>query len=921
MKRILLFAAVALVMSTADAQMKSKTQCIAEGINPSAVVQTGSKVSPIKTTSRRALGPVAQRPQLSPVKLSEVTTTREMKMRDPSTLQRRAPKGRSSDGQPSTFYRRPAGMYSSIMFYDKTSKDYLLSNVMFLLAKPYAEYYWSGTSSNANSSTSYGWTFNPVANFTDFLEGTDTCYIDYQSGAYSTLAADGMYTTPIFGAYDGRIDDSNVVPDIYQYCSYDFEKDSTGTWMPIMYPGMVGAFENSNEIGALWGDNYLETVPLWSSKSFMSGGYYGDYDDRFIFTEVSGALPYGDNERGWWFGKNGQHVDGMAQAFEKPQHPYLLNKVYVLVDNLTLSGDVEMTCKVYKLNDIPAYEDEPVVLPEEPGDLVAHGRALVTPDLITSPYFEEAVLAFTLYDETGAEFQPVIDYPILVVLDGYNDADMEDLIDFSAYCSYIWDYDEGYGELAYLKYEHVLLDEQGNAVLDENGNNIYTGEYEWSGANSYFSVEVKLGLSIFIDVSQPYVTFENVQEDGQYLFPATGGYLQKTWLDGTSTWGLRFKTSCPSAGGDWRITCDGSETLPSWLSVSLMDVTNSTGFNGVRANVSASALPSGMTYREAVVRFEIPGDYIEYKFMQGTQPMGYRGDVNLDGTVSISDVTQLIDILLSGATSGPTADVNADGGVNISDVTQLIDMLLGGIEPAQIVAGNREFTVNGVTFKMMAVEGCTFAMGATRSQNGSDYNTMEKPVHMVTLSDYYIGQTEVTQALWQAVMGSNPSNFTGDLKRPVEMVSWNDCQQFITKLNQMTGMNFHMPTEAQWEFAARGGIKSRGTRYSGSNVLDNVAWYNENANGTTHPVGTKAPNELGIYDMSGNIYEYCQDRIDHSYGYPSEPQVNPTGQETGDSRIIRGGSIDYGDDNCRVARRWGDATYARWKDQGLRLAL
>jgi formylglycine-generating enzyme required for sulfatase activity len=198
---------------------------------------------------------------------------------------------------------------------------------------------------------------------------------------------------------------------------------------------------------------------------------------------------------------------------------------------------------------------------------------------------------------------------------------------------------------------------------------------------------------------------------------------------------------------------------------------------------------------------------------------------------------------------------------------------------------------------------------------------MEKPVHMVTLSDYYIGQTEVTQALWQAVMGSNPSNFTGDLNCPVEMVSWNDCQQFITKLNQMTGMNFRMPTEAEWEFAARGGIKNRGFKFAGSSNIDEVAWYNSNADGTTHPVGTKAPNELGIYDMSGNIYEYCQDRIDNDFAYPSEPQVNPTGQETGDSRIIRGGSIEYGDDNCRVARRWGDATYARWKDQGLRLAL
>ena len=919
MKRILLFAAVALIVSTAGAQMKSKTQCIAEGINPSAVVQNGSKASPCKTTSRRALGPVAQRPQLSPVKLSEVTTTREMKMRDPSTLQRRAPKGPSSDGQPSTFYRRPAGMFSSILFYDKTYKDYFFSNCLFLLAKPYAEYYWSGTSSNANSSTSYGWTFNPVADFTDLLEGSDTCYIDYQSWAYSTLPAGGMYTAPIFGAYDGRIDDSNVVPDIYQYGNYSFEKDSTGTWMPIKNTGIVGAFENPNEIAALWGDNSLGCVPLWSSKSFISGGYSGNYDDRFILTDISGAIPYGDNEMGWWFGKNGQHVDGMAQAFEKPQHPYLLNKVYVLVDNLTLSGDVEMTCKVYKLNDIPAYEDEPVVLPEEPGELVAHGRALVTPDLITDPYLEEATLAFTLYDETGAEFQPVIDYPMLVVLDGYNDADMEDLIDFTTHCSYIWDYDEGYGELVYLKYEHPLLDEQGNAVLDENGNRIYTGEYEWSGANSLFSVEVKLGLSIFIDVLQPYVTFENVQEDGQYLFPAAGGYMQKTWLDGTSNWGIRFKTSCPSAGGDWRITCEGSETLPSWLNVSLTDFVNATGFHGVRANVSASALPSGTTYREAVVRFEIPGDYIEYKFMQGTPPTGLRGDVNNDGNVNVSDVAALINIVLSGSSSGPTADVNADSRVNVSDVGRLINIILGDETPALIVSGNRNFTVNGVTFKMIGVQGGTFARGNTRNQ----YNSGGGNAHRVTLSDYYIGQTEVTQALWQAVMGSNPSNFTGDPNCPVEMVSWNQCQEFITKLNQMTGMNFRLPTEAEWEFAARGGIKNRGTEFSGSNVLDNVAWYNENADGTTHPVGTKAPNELGIYDMSGNVFEWCQDWYGFS-AYTIDGQVNPTGPTEEDSnncRVIRGGSIDYGELYCRCSRRWSDEPVSRWKDQGLRLAL
>ncbi|MBQ0015371.1 MAG: formylglycine-generating enzyme family protein, partial [Bacteroidales bacterium] len=150
---------------------------------------------------------------------------------------------------------------------------------------------------------------------------------------------------------------------------------------------------------------------------------------------------------------------------------------------------------------------------------------------------------------------------------------------------------------------------------------------------------------------------------------------------------------------------------------------------------------------------------------------------------------------------------------------------------------------------MVEVSGGTFKMGAT-SEQGSDAWNDEKPVHNVTLSSYYIGLTEVTQELWQAVMGSNPSYFKG-LYRPVENVSWDDCQTFISRLNSLTGKNFRLPTEAEWEFAARGGTKSRGYKYSGSNTLDDVAWHVGNSGDKTHDVGTKAPNELGIYDMSG----------------------------------------------------------------------
>ena len=211
---------------------------------------------------------------------------------------------------------------------------------------------------------------------------------------------------------------------------------------------------------------------------------------------------------------------------------------------------------------------------------------------------------------------------------------------------------------------------------------------------------------------------------------------------------------------------------------------------------------------------------------------------------------------------------------------------------------NKVYTVNGVSFKMIAVKGGTFTMGATSEQTGA--GSGESPTHSVTLSDYYIGETEVTQELWTAVMGSNPSNFTGNMQLPVEMVSWDDCQNFLAKLNGLTGETFRLPTEAQWEYAARGGNQAQGRLYSGSNTIDDVAWYFSNSSSTTHPVKTKAPNELGIYDMSGNVWEWCSDW----YGsYSSAAQTDPAGPSKGNSRVKRGGGGGYNAAYCRVAAR------------------
>ncbi|WP_418869584.1 formylglycine-generating enzyme family protein [Segatella hominis] len=246
--------------------------------------------------------------------------------------------------------------------------------------------------------------------------------------------------------------------------------------------------------------------------------------------------------------------------------------------------------------------------------------------------------------------------------------------------------------------------------------------------------------------------------------------------------------------------------------------------------------------------------------------------------------------------------------------------------PTSIATSNDIITIpvkDGISIDMVKVEAGTFMMGATKEMRDPNVSLLnEEPVHQVTLTnDYYIGKYEVTQALWQAVMGSNPSKYKGD-NLPVEMVSWNDCQEFISKLNSMTGRKFRLPTEAEWEYAARGGKKSRGYQYSGSNSISDVAWYSGNCGNisgiNTHPVGKKQANELGIYDMTGNVWEWCQDM----YGYYSlSAQKNPTGSTGGNKRVIRGGSWFNTRESCRTSDRADSSPDHHFEGLGLRLAL
>ena len=259
-----------------------------------------------------------------------------------------------------------------------------------------------------------------------------------------------------------------------------------------------------------------------------------------------------------------------------------------------------------------------------------------------------------------------------------------------------------------------------------------------------------------------------------------------------------------------------------------------------------------------------------------------------------------------------TVDVKENATATLSEtLTEYVgeadedDQIVGVVEP--LIQGNRyTYVVNGVSFTMVMIDGGTFTMEAVTNSQQDDKS--------VVLSNYAIGETEVTQELWQAVMQHNPANYRGSAHNPVEYVSWNESQKFVTMLNRLTGANFRLPTEAEWEYAARGGQESKGYRYSGSNTVGNVAWYISNSSVTTHPVKSKSPNELGLYDMSGNVSEWCDDRY-----YGDSSQSEEAAME--DRFIFRGGSWSDNDAACRVSMRAKAVARQKKSNRGLRLAL
>lgn len=567
------------------------------------------------------------------------------------------------------FYKRPAGAF--YVDYLSVDGDYGYAySAPFLFLKPFTDYTYQGSIMGADENTHSAWDI--------FIYGPEEGFIAVDD-AMEVTASYIMETdeTPIFYAVDGPLEDTSS--DWYTYRMFDHEMGGSSTKPVVESETPVNVFSLPSD--KVMHDDGSE-VDYWaSSKSMVGGGRNGD--QYYTMTAYYGAEPYGSNEYGWWFGKNGGHIDGMAQAFEKPTSPYLLKKVgFRIASDAVITDNVKLTCKVYKLDEIPAYNDTTSVgFPEVPGELIVSGEATLSAATLSDNY---GFMEFTLFGadeddpELTYEYMPTIDCPILITIEGYNDID--ELVDFTTYISADYNVDEGYGELAYLKYpiNEIMYDENGDTIFDDNGQPelYFTGDYYWRGLNNFFqSGTMMTSFAIYISTENPFVTFNYTIEDGKHTFPNEGGSLIKdVEVDGEiyQIEGIDFFAW--ASADDWVLTYNGTDELPDWLEINLEDVEGdeNSGYE-VYADVTAQPLPENVKYREAIVRFEIPGDYIEYKFMQG-EP-GVYGDVDGNGEVNIVDVNIVINCILSGKYL-ENADVDGNGEINIGDINAIIGVIL-----------------------------------------------------------------------------------------------------------------------------------------------------------------------------------------------------------------------------------------------------
>ena len=570
----------------------------------------------------------------------------EMQMRAPGTPTLNAAPRKASNVR--VWYRRPAGAFpASIIVEDGAYSGTLQSP--YLHVKPYQDYTFLGFAEGVSDQATYWW--------------DDMYWDDEDDNNYiqQTVSVPGQNLTRQWEIETQSVPIFYVVePDvIYYWWHPGVSGTSTSPWnSDVISPTLRSSILSLPSTMYYWDMDILE-----SSKTMIPkpGSYY-------LFTFFNGAEPYPGNDQGWWFGKNGYHyidnpqyfIDGIAQAFEKPTAPYLLKEVVMDCAILDVTDQVDMTCKIYKLDEIPAYEGNgSASLPEEPGELIAWGRATLTPETNATT---GGLVFFTLYnEEDGLEIEvtPTIDEAILVVVDGYNEPEMANLQDFTAMIASNIEDDEGFGELAYLKF----------GTPDGNGG----VNYVWTGLNNFFrSGTMKTGFSIFINTDMPYLTFNFFAEDGEYTFPPEGGQMRK-YFDDYFINGIEFWSYLPSADDAWWVTCNGDD-VPDWLTIELTDIEQDGEFSGVvNAEVYAEPLPDNVKYREAVVRFEYPGAYLDYKFKQGEKTPPYPPCPFLE--VNIAVLNSMIDLILKGMYDD-CYDLNDDGELNIADVNAIVDCII-----------------------------------------------------------------------------------------------------------------------------------------------------------------------------------------------------------------------------------------------------
>lgn len=537
------------------------------------------------------------------------------------------------------YYLRPKGtMYCN---WDKNGSGFVMP---FVYTKPYDTVTWRNMST-AQGAPSWGyWLYSVDNGQRDSLISTDQDL----TVRYGYEYEDAPYLT--------------VGSSVYTLSGYRVNR-TTGAIESTATSG-VASVPNSMEIYSSFETNMLSSAHYYGSSNRFGQEMYG-------WTYYSGAQgPDGDEDNsGFWFGKNYSGWNVYGCGFEKPTSPYVLNKIYMWVTSLAVTEDVDLEARVYRLADLPAYNDtasagiDPALLNEE--NLIATGRTTITTDMNADG---SPILEFTLYEtdpELGIEYEttPEINDAIVIAIVGMDDERIQTI---SALVT-TDEEDEGVGEVTFLGHQ-----EDGTILTLTGLNNFFT------------SGEFKAGSSILIDVTRPFITYNYTFETGEYTFPNAGGKLE---YPDYGLEGISFFATSPKA--DWMVTTLDGNDVPDWLTITLEDDMEDGEWSGtVNANVTAAALPADLTGRTAVVRFAINGGYVDYKFIQGDggdepQPhQGIVGDINDDGQVDVSDVNIAIDIVLgkdSNDNYDGRADLTGDGQVDVSDVNAVIDIVLGKV--------------------------------------------------------------------------------------------------------------------------------------------------------------------------------------------------------------------------------------------------